>query len=129
MPSFPVKSRLEALTIIEPPPSVLVEFSVAVALSSASLPMVRFGVVMVISPGLPPLLVSTVSLLLSFRRTALGALTVIVPPFPVASVKAEMEAPWSMVSWGVSISMLPAFPAPAVWANSPLSTPLKIMLS
>ena len=70
------------------------------ALISASLPIVRLGVVMMMSPGLPALLVSTVSLLLSVRRTAWGALTVIVPPSPLASVKAESDAPWSMVSWG-----------------------------
>ena len=98
IPSLPVKSKLEVLIVIEPPPSVLVEVSVAVALISASLPMVRLGVAIDISPGLPAALVSTVKLPPSVKSTDWGALMVMVPLSPLASVKADMDAPWSMVS-------------------------------
>ena len=110
IPSLPVKSKLEVLIVIEPPPSVLVEVAVAVALISASLPMVRVSEVMVMSPALPAAEVSTVSLLFVSRVTLLAFSMVMLPLLPMPDVVAETVTPSLKIRFGVLKVMSPAFP-------------------
>ena len=76
-----------ALILMLPPASVLVAFSLAVALISAPFPMVTILELMLISPAFPALLVSV------FRLV------------PVVKLKVL-----------VSMLMAPAFPSPVVYA-------------
>jgi hypothetical protein len=80
---------------------------------------VKLGVLIIMLPALPALLVSTErtgekSSTPMPRLTAVEALTSILPLLPLPSVKAKSCAPLAMVKVEVSRVIFPAFPVPVV---------------
>ena len=87
IPRVPEISRSLALMVMLPPPSVLVESEVTVALIWASWPMSMVLASMLIEPGLPAPRVSVVRLVFCLSVRLLASIS-IVPAFPVPWVSA-----------------------------------------
>ena len=113
IPNLPEMNSSLALMVIFPPASVLVAFSLAVALIWAFSPMVSFSVVISISPAFPALLVSVVRLV-PFSRVKSLVLMLIWPALPLSSVEADMATPSDILKFSVWMSIIPALPVPDV---------------
>ena len=90
IPSSPAMSSWFVLIVMLPPGSVLVAPMFTVALIWAFSPMVSWGVVISMFPAFPLLLVSTDSWVSACRLRVSVALTVMFPPSPAVSVKANI---------------------------------------
>ena len=97
------------MLIFPPPTSVLVAFSLAVALISAPSPMVTISELMLIFPAIPLLLVSVVRLV-PVSRSKVLVLISIAPAFPSPVVDAVIDTPSDVVRFWVSMLIMPALP-------------------
>ena len=86
MPTVPKRFMVEALRVMLPPPSVLVDIAVAVVVILAVPSRFRSGVLMVMLPALPAAVVWALSSLLSRIESALSALIVMLPAMPLLLV-------------------------------------------
>ena len=116
IPSSPAMSSWLVLMVMLPPASVVVAPMLTVAVIWAFSPMVSLGVVISISPAFPLLLVSTDSWVSACKLRVSVALTVMLPPSPVLSVKASIWVLGWMLIWLPSRLMLPALPVLSVKA-------------
>ena len=110
IPSFPVILSSFVSMVMFPPSPVLLEPIKTVALAWAFSPMSTVLAWMVISPGLPSLAVSVISLVF-LSKVRLLACMFIVPAFPMSSVLARILLLLvSSMFWSVSKVIWPAFP-------------------
>ena len=110
IPSFPVILSSFVSMVMFPPSPVLLEPIKTVALAWAFSPMSTVLAWMVISPGLPSLAVSVISLVF-LSKVRLLACMLIFPAFPMSSVLARILLLLvSSMFCSVSKVILPAFP-------------------
>ena len=110
IPSFPVMLSWFVSMVMFPPSPVLLEPIKTVALAWAFSPMSTVLAWMVISPGLPSLAVSVISLVF-LSKVRLLACMFIVPAFPMSSVLARILLLLvSSMFCSVSKVIWPAFP-------------------
>lgn len=110
IPSFPVMLSSFVSMVMFPPSPVLLEPIKTVALAWAFSPMSTVLAWMVISPGLPSLAVSVISLVF-LSKVRLLACMFIVPAFPMSSVLARILLLLvSSMFCSVSKVIWPAFP-------------------
>jgi hypothetical protein len=122
----PARLIVDVLRVTLPPPSLLVEFLVAVAVIFASSERVSLGVLMVISPGLPSPLLSTeimgLPLSVRVRFMAVRASTIMLPPCPsIPVVVSALNIVSALIcdfpvtlTMGASMRISPALPVPEV---------------